>query len=98
MFSSRFPPRLTTNALARARAAATQRGDLVDDLTESNPTMVGLTIAPDALVALADPRGVQYRPDPLGLLETRRAIAEAIDQSINRTIDQSGSPILNRQS
>lgn len=75
-FSSRFPDRLDGNALARARAALARRGVPLLDLTETNPTRVGLTMSADALEALADPRGVSYQPNPAGMLEARRAVAD----------------------
>ena len=46
------------------------------DLTESNPTRVGLRY-PEALLApLSGPRGLSYQPDPRGLQGAREAIAE----------------------
>ena len=42
MFSSRLPPVLAENALSRAAAAATSEGGPFFDLTETNPTVVGL--------------------------------------------------------
>lgn len=56
-------------ATARAR-----RGDLVD-LTESNPTRVGLASRTDLVRLLGDPRGAIYDPDPRGLSSARRAVA-----------------------
>jgi aspartate/methionine/tyrosine aminotransferase len=76
MFSSRLPARLTPNAvtgdLARLRAA----GVALLDLTETNPTAVGLAYPPDLLAPLADPRSLRYRPSPFGDAEARRAIVE----------------------
>ena len=76
MRSSRLPPNLTANAIARAVEA--RRGsnrDLID-LTESNPTRVGLAYPPDLLAPLADPSGLTYDPQPLGLLvSAREAVA-----------------------
>lgn len=74
MFSRRVPTDLEPNALARARAAA---GPDVADLTVSNPTSCGLDVDADLLLALADPRGVRYEPDPLGLRSAREAVAAA---------------------
>lgn len=61
-------PRLP-NALARLVAEA---GPLLD-LTSSNPTTWGFS-QPDAVAALAHPKGSRYAPDPQGSLETREAI------------------------
>jgi hypothetical protein len=45
------------------------------DLTETNPTAVGLPYPDNLVRALAVPDGVRYRPDPWGLTEARDAIA-----------------------
>jgi aspartate/methionine/tyrosine aminotransferase len=71
VFSKRVPDDLAPNRLATARAAATVRFDL----TVSNPTAVGLPYPPRLLDALADPEGLAYRPDPLGLPSARAAVA-----------------------
>ena len=63
-----------TQALDRLRAA----GAPVVDLTESNPTRVGLCYPPDALQPLADAAGLVYEPQPFGLLVARRAVAAAL--------------------
>ena len=63
-----------TQALDRLRAA----GAPVVDLTESNPTRVGLCYPPDALQPLADAAGLVYEPQPFGLLAARRAVAAAL--------------------
>lgn len=46
------------------------------DLTESNPTRAGFTYDADLLVPLGDPRGLAYRPEPLGALDARLAVSE----------------------
>lgn len=71
--SSRLPPSLEPNALARARAAL---GPIPFDLTVSNPTACGLRYPPDLLAPLSHPRGLTYRPDPRGPERARRAVAE----------------------
>ena len=63
-----------TQALDRLRAA----GAPVVDLTESNPTRVGLCYPPDALQPLADAAGLVYEPQPFGLLAARRAVTAAL--------------------
>jgi alanine-synthesizing transaminase len=55
---------------ARARRGA----DLVD-LTESNPTRVGLASRTHLVRELGDPRGTTYDPDPKGHPRARRAVA-----------------------
>lgn len=70
--SLRVPADLAPNRLARARAA---RGPLPYDLTQSNPTTVGLPYPRGLLEPLGDPRGLCYRPQPRGLPSARRAVA-----------------------
>ena len=75
MRSSRLPPDLTANAIARAvEVRRASNRDLID-LTESNPTRVGLSYPPDLLAPLADPSGLTYDPQPLGLMSARQAVA-----------------------
>ena len=58
--------------MADRRAA----GHVLLDLTASNPTRVGLSGAtPELLMKLADPQGVEDRPDPRGLASAREAVA-----------------------
>lgn len=75
MTSSRLPANLEPNALARASDAKRRRGAAVADLTESNPTRVGLSYPPDLLAGLAGPQGLAYDPQPLGLWPARAAVA-----------------------
>lgn len=75
MISSRLPPSLAPNALARRVQARRASGAAILDLTESNPTRVGLTYPPDLLAPLADPRALDYDPQPLGLWPARAAVA-----------------------
>ena len=75
MFSARLNWTSAENELASAAREAAERGGLID-LTETNPTRVGL---PDATAAIAAAlaRGAQadYRPAPLGLPAARAAVA-----------------------
>jgi alanine-synthesizing transaminase len=86
MVSSRLPSNLAPNAVSRAlesrRAAA---ADLID-LTESNPTVVGLHYPPDLLAAMADPKALRYEPRPLGLTSAREAVARAFTRQ-GRLVD-----------
>ena len=73
--SSRLPGDLEPNALTRAVAAKRRRGVAVADLTESNPTRVGLLYPSELLAPLAGPQGLSYDPQPLGLWSARAAVA-----------------------
>ena len=74
-FSSRVPAARTVNRLSRMRARCAARGVDVTDLTESNPTRVGLIYPPDLLDALASPAGLRYEPAPRGIAPARCAVA-----------------------
>jgi len=56
----------------RARRAS---GQALIDLTESNPTRAGFTYPADLLEPLGRSGGLDYKPEPLGSVEARRAIA-----------------------
>ncbi len=75
MTSSRLPSSLEPNALSLAVQAKRRRGAPVVDLTESNPTRVGLSYPEDLLAPLADAAGLDYDPQPLGLWSARAAVA-----------------------
>lgn len=75
MFSSRLPPHTDVNAISRALDRRRAAGARVLDLTESNPTRVGLAYPGALLDALADPRALAYEPHPQGLRQAREAIA-----------------------
>lgn len=75
MFSRRLPPNVEVNAVTRAIAALTARGETFVDLTESNPTRVGLPYPPGLLQPLSDRRALEYDPHPLGLPSARAAVA-----------------------
>ena len=70
-FSQRLPQRLTPNEMARAVTSLTEQGVAITDLTQSNPTQVGLTCDPEVLArALSHADNVIYRPDPQGARRT----------------------------
>src|SRR5205823_1264906 len=73
-FSNRVPTDLGSNRLTRAIAEAHASGRPLIDLTQSNPTRVGLEYPDYLLSALADARGLKYDPTPFGLLGARRAV------------------------
>jgi aspartate/methionine/tyrosine aminotransferase len=75
MLSRRLPPHADLNALTRALAKRRSEGQPVIDLTESNPTRVGLTYPPDLLDALASEAALRYEPQPAGMLAAREAVA-----------------------
>jgi len=81
MFSSRLPSALVPNAISRAAAALrAARGPLLD-LTETNPTKVGLQCGPEVLAALSSPLGTSYEPEPLGMATAREAVAREYGRS-----------------
>jgi alanine-synthesizing transaminase len=74
-FSRRVPDELAPNRLARAVAARRAAGAPLLDLTETNPTRVGLVHSPDVLAALSDAAGLVYDPQPFGSPDARAAVA-----------------------
>jgi alanine-synthesizing transaminase len=75
-FSSRVPGGFAPNRIHRALEARRRAGARLLDLTESNPTRVGLPAPPPAAwSALADGARAPYAPDPLGLPTARQAVA-----------------------
>jgi aspartate/methionine/tyrosine aminotransferase len=76
VFSTRLPWERPENPLARAERARRASGLPVVDLTESNPTRVGLAYPDLELRAvLADVAAEPYQPTPLGLRAARAAVA-----------------------
>lgn len=75
MFSSRIPSDRSRNRLADAIARLEASGTAYVDLTESNPTRVGIEYPSGILDTLRDPSGLDYRPAPFGLPSARRAVA-----------------------
>lgn len=78
MFSTRVPSDLAPNRLTTAELAIRARGGRLIDLTETNPTRVGLAYPAASLAALASPDGLAYDPDPFGLPSAREAVAAEI--------------------
>jgi len=74
-FSKRTTWDLRPNRLAQLMEEKRTAGEVVLDLTESNPTRVGLPLPEDLLSPLADPGGRHYNPAPFGLPATREAVA-----------------------
>jgi len=76
VFSSRLPSSLAPNRISLAVDAARARGVSLADLTETNPTVVGLDQPADAIrAALASPSALVYEPTPKGLPAARAAVA-----------------------
>lgn len=75
MFSTRVPASLTPNRLSARVSTLRAAGVPLLDLTESNPTRVGLAYPPSLLAPLSDPAGLRYEPSPRGLAVAREAIA-----------------------
>src|SRR5688572_23297659 len=71
----RLPSSLEPNALARLIQSKRRSGASIADLTESNPTRVGLTYPADLLAPLAEARALAYDPQPLGMWAARAAVA-----------------------
>jgi alanine-synthesizing transaminase len=77
MFSSRLNWGLPLTPLARLLDEKRSRGEAILDLTESNPTLAGLTYPADRILgALGDARSLRYEPSPIGLAAARVAISE----------------------
>jgi alanine-synthesizing transaminase len=79
--SRRLPWGQACNALAAEAAARKARGQTTIDLTENNPTRVGLAY-PEAELAeiLRRHAAADYPPHPLGLPEAREALAAALSR------------------
>jgi alanine-synthesizing transaminase len=78
-FSRRLPWDAAENRLSRTLAERRARGLPVIDLTESNPTRVGLDLPAAELAAiLAAAAAADYAPSAAGLLESREALAAAL--------------------
>jgi len=75
---STFPA--SANRLAAEIEALRRRGAPLLDLSESNPTRVGLTWPPEELAAiLGDPTCARYDPDPLGPQPAREAVSRYLE-------------------
>jgi hypothetical protein len=75
MFSERTRWDLRANRLAQKLAAKRASGARVLDLTESNPTRVGLACPEGILDSLARAEARLYDPQPFGLRPAREAVA-----------------------
>ena len=75
MFSSRLPAALEENAVTRLLVRLRTAGTAIIDLTETNPTEVGLPYPADLPGMLASPAALTYSPEPLGIWSAREAVA-----------------------
>jgi len=67
------------NDFSEALAAARAEGRPLIDLTESNPTRIGLDLPEEQIVrAFADPAMLRYEPTAFGMASAREAVAEAL--------------------
>ncbi len=73
-FSERTNWNTEESELARAHRLLAAAGQPIADLTASNPTRCGFRYSPDLLTALADPRALDYDPQPHGLMHARGAV------------------------
>ena len=89
MFSSRLPAHLASNAITRAAGSLRTRGIPLIDLTESNPTRVGLQYPAGLLADLSGPAGLTYAPEPLGLPSAQADIARFLQTTTGLDVDPS---------
>lgn len=76
MFSSRLPWRLRPNRLSVLLEVKRSAGTALIDLTQSNPTLAGLSYPDEEILrAIADPGSLRYEPSPVGLTLAREAVA-----------------------
>ncbi len=77
MFSKRTNWKLTPNALTLAQREMAAAGREVLDLSASNPTRVGLNYDSEAITgSLAQASGLDYEPQPKGMLVARQAVSD----------------------
>ena len=77
-FSHRLAHGSAPNAISALLAEKRRAGEVILDLTESNPTHAGIVYPPDFLDALADRRALLYEPEPFGLPAARERIAPSL--------------------
>lgn len=74
--STRLPRDLAPNRLSAAITRTRASGRSILDLTESNPTRVGLPYPADLLASLGASEALHYDPQPFGRLSARAAVAD----------------------
>ena len=76
MFSSRTHWNMVPNQLSDLASTKRLRGEIIIDLTESNPTRCGFSYPEKEILAALNDRSIMlYKPEPRGLFITRKAIA-----------------------
>src|ERR1035438_5837030 len=73
-FSQRTNWNTEESDLARAHRLRLASGEPIADLTASNPTRCGFAFDPALLAALANPKALDYDPQPRGLIGARQAV------------------------
>ncbi len=79
-FSERTNWNTEESELALAHRLRAQAGLPIADLTASNPTRCGFHYDPDLLSALANPKALDYDPQPRGTLTARLAVCAYYSQ------------------
>lgn len=79
MFSLRIPRDLTVNAVSRCISELGSDINTIIDLTVSNPTEVGFTLPDGFLREITGQEISRYKPEALGLLSARRAVARYLE-------------------
>jgi aspartate/methionine/tyrosine aminotransferase len=74
-FSRRTDWNTEESELAQSHRARLEAGETIYDLTASNPTRCWFSFDPSLLAALSDSRALDYDPQPLGLLQARKAVS-----------------------
>jgi alanine-synthesizing transaminase len=74
VFSQRTNWNTGESELAEAHRLRVEAGLPIADLTASNPTRCGFEYSSDLLKFLTDARGLDYDPQPRGLLQAREAV------------------------
>lgn len=73
--SSRLPASLAANRISEELERCRRDHVAITDLTESNPTRVGIPYPAGILGSLADPAALRYEPHAFGLMPARAAVA-----------------------
>lgn len=77
MFSDRVNHNIRPNRLSRILESRKALGQAILDLTQSNPTKIGLSYDNHRIsTALGQPQGLIYEPDPCGLTSARNVISD----------------------
>jgi alanine-synthesizing transaminase len=88
MFSHRTTWKLTPNRFTEAQRKIAAAGREVLDLTVSNPTRTGLRYDEETILkSLANPKALDYDPQPKGLRSAREAVATYYREQREQDID-----------